>query len=149
MKNNVKIKSYQIDKTRWYKLLEITTFLMIFALCVILMYLDFIEHDLSIGVLLFFSFLAITLLSNILIYKITLYQEYLIVQYGLFTHKRINYYDIEHIYVIDRSKESISKENPVFSNNVLAVEYKAKKKLYFSIKEKDEFILSTMLLKHA
>lgn len=70
---------------------------------------------------------------------IKIYRDFIIIGSGLDKHKKIAVIDISKIYAAS-SDVYITKDNPVYSRNVVAIEYGSDKILYVSIKEKEEFI---------
>ena len=69
-----------------------------------------------------------------------LYPDYLTIHCGLFIHKKFYYQFLKNIYKIVREQECINRGNPVFSKNVVAIEYGTNKKIFISLKKRDEFI---------
>lgn len=90
--------------------------------------------------LLIFFLLLFCHFTGVIIAKIKFKPECITIHCGLFIHKIIYFNRIEDIYKADYKKENIDQGNPSFSKNIVAIEYDGNKKIFISLKERDEFI---------
>lgn len=133
----------KVDINRVIKTIYFILLILILLTLIFLIFIDIaLQTNFSVSKVGTFTFLPLIMLHffSILRANVKIDDEYLYISAGLFVHKRILFKDINSISIVDYDKVSISKDNPVFSKNVIAIEYKQNKKIYISIKEKEEFI---------
>ena len=138
--------SFKIDLSIGYKTLMITSFCLSIA-GVIFSIIVPIPIFTRVTIFLFFLFLSYHFIA-MLYAHVKIYSDFLCINAGLFIHKKIFLKDVNSIYTVDYDKVAISKDNPVLSKNVVAVEYK-ENKIYISIKNKGEFVklLNKLIMK--
>lgn len=132
-----------VDINRVIKTIYFILLILVLLTLIFFIFIDVaLQTNFSASKVITFSFLPLIILHffSILRANVKIDDAYLYISAGLFVHKRILFKDINSISIIDYDKVSISRDNPVFSKNVVVIEYKQNKKIYISIKEKEEFM---------
>jgi hypothetical protein len=132
IKKNMEIK-FETSK-KWKAIILVTSIFLLLDVS----YLLFATSVPSLIKLLILSLVltVCSLLISLLFSNITIYNKYMIIHGGIFFHKKLKFSDISNIYE-EEDNENIKKGYPIYSKNIVAIEYK-NKKTYFSIKEQDK-----------
>ena len=89
--------------------------------------------------ILLFSIIICVHFTSVFLAKITIDNEYITINCGIFFRKKIPLCDIVNVrYVNDNDR--IIRGHPIFSKNGIAIKYNNDKMIFVSVKERNEFL---------
>lgn len=136
---------YKIELSIGEKILGYLFFIPCLILLPYLIYIAFEMTPMSFNTIIALSILvgadilSILYMSDFLTARIKVTPDNIFIRCGLVLHRNIQLKEIKLIYKVSQ-EEFIPRGNPAFSKNVVAIEYGTNKKIFISLKDRDEFI---------
>jgi len=132
-------RTYKIDVPKRYLLIPlILQFLFIVGAVLILSFNNLMNVQYKI-LINFIGILICLPAAYFISANITLFPDYIFINSGMFYFKKIKYSDINEVHTVDPDT-LIPRFNPVFTKNIVAIEYASYKTVYVSLKTPKEFV---------